>query len=466
MKRVAALVALLLVAACSQGTSAPPKDDSARKVGAFTGSVGPAAYQVDIPASWNGTLILYSHGYAAPTSGNPTSDAGDATTKGWLLGQGYALAGSAYRGTGWAVEDAFKDQVALLDYFNTRFGKPKRTIAWGISMGGIITAGLVQLHPDLFAGALSMCGVLAGGIANWNGGLDIGFATQVLLDSQLQTVHITDPGANLSRARAAVTAAGSTAQGRARLALIAALGYLPGWFNPVGPEPAAGDFTTLAANQATWLSFDYVYIFAFRAELEKRAGGNPSWNTGVDYRQAFAASPGRAEVEALYRQAGLNLAADLDLVQAAPRVSADPAAVAYLDRNISFDGKLSIPMLTLHTTGDGLIIPANEAAYADAVTAASNQDLLRQVFVHRANHCVFTPAEQIAAFQVLFDRIDGGSWSPIDAASMNSRAAALGDKYNGGNLPGSASPVSAPPAFLDFKAPAFPRQFDSRSLKP
>src|SRR5205823_14180803 len=36
----------------------------------------------------------------------------------------------------------------------------------------IITAGLVQLHPDLFAAALPMCGVLAGGIANWNGALD------------------------------------------------------------------------------------------------------------------------------------------------------------------------------------------------------------------------------------------------------------------------------------------------------
>ncbi|MFI4951445.1 MAG: prolyl oligopeptidase family serine peptidase, partial [Caulobacterales bacterium] len=257
MKPLAALVALVLLAACSQVAGAPAVPSA---VGVHTGTIGAAAYLVDIPARWNGTLLLYSHGYAAPTGGNPASDAGDATTKAWLLENGYALAGSSYAGTGWAVADAFRDQVALLATFSAKFGKPKRTIAWGHSLGGIITAGLIQLHPELFAAALPMCGVLAGGIANWNGALDIGFATQVLLDPQLQVVKITDPGANFTRARAAVTAAGATAAGRARLALIAALGYLPGWFNPLGPEPLAGDFAAQQANQATWESFDFAYV--------------------------------------------------------------------------------------------------------------------------------------------------------------------------------------------------------------
>ncbi len=461
--RVAALLALLLVAACSQ---APIKVNSALKAGAYTGTIGKATYQVDIPAKWNGTLLLYSHGYAAPTGGNPASDAGDSTTKAWLLESGYALAGSSYSSTGWALADAFKDQVDLLDVFAKKFSKPKRTVAWGHSLGGIITAGLVQLHPKLFAGALPMCGVLAGGIANWNGALDIGFATQVLLDPQLQVVNITDPGANLTRARAAVTAASATPQGRARLALIAALGYLPGWFNPLSGEPAPGDFAGQQANQATWETFDFTYVFAFRAELEKRAGGNPSWNTGVDYQKAFTASPSRAEAEALYAQAGLDPAADLARIQASPRIAADPAAVAYLDRNISFTGSLGVPVLTLHSTGDGLVVVENEGAYADVAATGSDGGMLRQLYVHRANHCIFTPAEQITAFQVLFNRLDSGTWGPVDATALNVRAAALGTRYNGGTLPGSASPISVLPAFVPFTPPAFPRQFDSRSEKP
>jgi len=460
----AALLAAALLAGCSQ--AAAPAAGSGPRPGTYPGKIGSAAYVVDIPARWNGTLLLYSHGYAAPGSGNPAGDAGDDTTKGWLLGQGYALAGSAYSGTGWALADAFKDQVALLDAFSQRFGKPARTIAWGHSLGGMITAGLVQLHPELFAGALAMCGVLGGGIANWNGALDIGFATQVLLDPGLQVVHITNPGGNLDRAHSAATAARATPQGRARLALIAAIGYLPGWFNPLEPEPAPADYATQVANQASWEGVDFAYVFAYRAELEQRAGGNPSWNTGVDYRQAFAASPDRAETEALYQQAGLDLNADLARLQSAPRISADPAAVAYLDQNLTFNGVLAVPVLTLHTTGDGLVVVANEAAYADVAAANSPPSQLRQLFVHRANHCIFTPAEQIAAFQVLFDRIDHGAWDETGAGAMNTRAAALGGKYNGGRLPGAATALSAPPQFLDYRPPAFPRQFDSRSKLP
>jgi len=463
LRRFAGLLALLLLAACSQGATPV---ESGPGAGAYSGRIGAPTYLVDIPAHWNRTLLVYSHGYVAPPGGNSVSDAGDDTTKQWLLDHGYALAGSSYTGTGWAVEDAFRDQVALLATFSAKFGKPRRTIAWGHSLGGIITAGLVQLHPDLFSGALAMCGVLAGGIANWNGALDIAFATQALLDPQLQVVRITNPGANLSRARADVTAAETTPAGQARLALIASLGHLPGWFNPLGPEPPAGDFRAQAKNQASWEIFDSPYVFAFRAELEHRAGGNPSWNTGVDYREAFAAAPGRAEVESLYREAGLDLEADLARVQASPRISADPAAVDYLDRNISFNGRLGVPVLTLHTTGDGLVVVENEAAYADVVAAGPDAAQLRQLFVHRANHCIFTPAEQIASFQILFDRIDNGSWEATGAAAMTGRAAALGGKYNGGSLPGSATPITVPPAFIDFKPPAFPRQFDSRSAKP
>jgi len=465
-RRLAAvLAAAFVLAACSQapvaaGTPAGPQP------GTYTGRLGTAAYVVDIPAHWNHTLLLYSHGYAAPGSGNPATDGGYDTTRGWLLGQGYALAGSAYSGTGWAPADAFTDQVALLGAFATRFGKPARTIAWGYSLGGLITAGLIQLHPELFSGALAMCGVLGGGIGNWNGALDIGFATQVLLDPKLQLVHIQDPGGNLDRAQADLTTARATPQGRARIALIAALGNLPGWFSPLEPEPEPTDYANRVLNQASWLGFDSSYVFAYRAELEQRAGGNPSWNTGVDYGRAFAASPGRAEAETLYQQAGLDLGADLARIQAAPRIAADPAAVSYLNQNLSFNGKLVVPEVTMHTTGDGLVVVGNEAAYADVVASSSSSGQLRQLFVHRANHCVFTPAEQIAAFQVLFDRLDKGAWDPVTADAMNARAAALGGKYNGGRLPGATTLLSAPPQFLDFSPPAFPREFDARNPLP
>ncbi|MDQ6692700.1 MAG: S9 family peptidase [Candidatus Dormibacteraeota bacterium] len=459
----AAITGLVVLAGCSQVS--PPAPEAA-KAGIHTGSIKGADFKIEFPRAWNGTLLIYSHGYAAPDGGNPASDAGDSTTGTWLVEHGYALAGSSFRSTGWALEDAFKDQVSLLDHFSRSFGKPKRTIAWGHSLGGIITAGLAQLHPERLDGALAMCGVLAGGIANWNGALDIGFATKTLLDPGLQIVNITNPGANLSRARAAVTAAGNTPQGKARISLIAALGHLPGWFNPLQPEPAADDYALRVANQASWEAFDFTYVFGYRAELERRAGGNPSWNTGVDYRQAFESAPSRSQTEALYRLAGLDLEAELTRLNSTPRISADRTAADYLARNITFNGRLALPFLTLHTTDDGLVLPENEEAYMSVVGSGPDSGQLRQLFTHRANHCIFTPAEQIAAFKVLFARLDGKAWPPTDPPTLNQAATALGSRYNGGSLPGSATVLSVTPAFASYQPARFPRPFDSRSVNP
>jgi hypothetical protein len=88
-----------------------------------------------------------------------------------------------------------------------------------------------------------MCGVLSGGVATWNTALDGAFAFQKLIDPSVQIVNITNPTANLDNAEAAVAAAQQTPQGRARLALVAALADTPGWFTPLSAEPAATDYT-------------------------------------------------------------------------------------------------------------------------------------------------------------------------------------------------------------------------------
>jgi hypothetical protein len=270
----------------------------------------------------------------------------------------------------------------------------------------------------------------------------------------LQLVHITDPSANQQLARDLFTKAASTAQGQARLALVAALIDLPGWFDPRQPEPAATDYATRAAQQRRWESMvDFSFAFAYRSDLERRAGGNPSWNAGVDYSALLSRSPDRAEVAALYATAGISLARDLRTLNAGPRIKADPGAAAYLDRYISFDGNLGIPVLTMHTTGDGLVMPANESAYAQVVSAAGKSDLLRQVFVHRAGHCIFSPAETIATLQVLLRRIDSGRWdgASLRPAALNTAAQAQGTQLN------QIFGFTLPPAFIDYTPPSHPR---------
>ena len=435
------IVLLLLVAAAQAGTTTQ------------TGTLPDGAtYLIEVPSPWNGTLFLYSHGYVTPGSPNPAQDVGDPGTRAFMLANGFALAGSSYAHTGWAIQEALLDQIAVLDIFDASIGQPTRTIAWGHSLGGIITAGLIQQDPKRFDAALPMCGVLSGGVATWNTALDGAFAFKTLFGAgnTLQLVNITNPNANLQTAEALLAAAQATPQGRARIALGAALSDLPGWFNPASSEPAATDFASQEANQFLWdANVDFPFAFALRAELEFRAGGNVSWNTGVDYRKQFAHSVNRKEVEALYKVAGLDLDADLDTLNDAARISANPRSIEYLENNIIFNGQIHIPVLTMHTTGDGLVVVENERAYKDIVDESGNQHFLRQTFVHRAGHCTFTPAETVTAAQKLIARLDTGKWPQLDDDVLNAEAAALG-------------PLNvAPPAFIDFHPARYLRPFDT-----
>ena len=417
-----------------------------------TGSLSDGAtYELQCPAGlWNGTLFLFSHGYVVPGAANPAADASDPVTAAWLLANGYALAGSSYATTGWSVQQAIPDQAATVAVFGATYHAPRHTVAWGESLGGMITAGLIQEYPRLFSAALPACGVLSGGVATWNTALDAAFTFQQLIAPNVQVTGITDPDANLTAAETALAAAQQTPQGRARLALVSAMSDTPGWFTPGSPEPGATDYTAQEANQFDWSAeVTFPFVFAFRAELEARAGGNPSWTTGVNFAAQLARSTDREEVQALYAAAGLNLGADLRTLNAAPRISASPAAVRYLAGNIAYTGQISVPVLTMHTTGDGLVVPENEQAYRQAVDRAGDASLLRQVFVNRAGHCAFTPAEMITAIGVLLSRMTTGHWQVPSPARLNATAAALG---------GTANPLA--PQFTAYQPASYLRPFD------
>ena len=442
---------LMLAVAVATVVCACPSARAAVTTSTGTFSDG-ATFLIQVPSPWNGTLLLYSHGYVTPGSPNPALDVGDPVTGAFLLANGFALAGSSYAHTGWAIQEALVDQIEVLDTFKAMFGEPSRIIAWGHSLGGIITAGLIQRNPQRFTAALPMCGVLSGGVATWNQALDAAFAFKIFFNAggPLQLVNITNPIGNLVLAESLLSTAQSTPQGRARLALVSALGDTPGWFNPASPEPAANDFATQEANQFLWSQqVDFPFVFALRAELEFRAGGNVSWNTSVDYFEQFENSVNKAETIALYQEAGLDLKSDLEMLNRESRISANPASVEYLEQNIIFNGDLDMPVLSMHTTGDGLVSNENEAAYHNTVRRAGEQHSLRQIFVHRAGHCTFTPAETVIALDNLIDRLDTGRWPKLEPTTLNAEAAALG-------------PLNvAAPSFIEFQPAPFLRPFDT-----
>jgi pimeloyl-ACP methyl ester carboxylesterase len=456
LKQEALFVAISLLSSVSLWQNANAQEGLKTYSGIFADG---ATYLIEVPRDWNKTLFLYSHGYTFPDTPNPPFDNGDVLVRLYLLSHGFALAGSSYAGTGWAIQDAFMDQIAVLDKFDQVLRHPDRTIAWGHSMGGIITAGLVQNHPDRFSGALPFCGVLAGSVGVWNDWLDSAFAFNTLLaGNQLKLVNITDPETNLINAEQILSNAQNTAQGQARIALVAALVDSSGWIDPFSPPPCPTCYADLEANQFVSLAqdFDFFLYFALRSELEARAGGNPSWNTGVDYEKELKISIDYDEVQALYKKADLSLDADLKTLKSAQRIAADGGAVKYLSQNVIFNGEIKIPVLAMHTIGDDVVNVQNEQAYAMVVHKAHHESLLRHAFVHRAGHCSFTSAETITIIEALLHRLDTGKWQGVDADALNDAASKLPRVYDF-LFPGA--PLS-PPAFVYYKPAPFQRPYD------
>src|SRR6185312_10525790 len=210
---------------------------------------------------------------------------------------------------------------------------------------------------------------------------------------------------------------------------------------PTGPaDREAADYAVLRDQLVELMVFG-------RAELRQRAGGNPSSTSGA---ARFRDAARRDDVARLYADAGLDLAADLSRLDAAPPITADPRARAYLARFGTPTGALhGRPVLTLHTTGDGLAVPEHESANAAAVGSG-----LVQAFVDRPGHCLFSTGEMVAAVEELADRVHTGRTGPLDPAALDERARALGPNLNVHVDDDGTIPVE--PGFVAFTPGPFP----------
>lgn len=407
----------------------------------YTGTVRGVPFLVEVPAGWNGTLLLFSHEHEESTVPLGDSDTFHPQVGAWLLAHGYALAGTNYANLTWTSSEMVHDQLALLDWFSRHVGRPRHTVAWGISIGAQVTAVLTQRHPARFDGALPMCGEMAGPISWYNGLLDIGFAIRTLLDPSLEVAHIADPTANQQRADAAVRAALNTPAGRARLALANAFDDVPGWVDSLADRPTDPD--EQATEQGYYDLFQLgSYIFGpERADLEQQLGGNPAWNVGIDYRHQLARSTQAELVRTIYARAGLSLSADLAKLQNAPRIAPDPGATTELAGQGGFSGPGPMPTLTLHSIGDGTAPTPTERTYG----------AWRQLYVNRANHCLFTAAEELTALRTLLQRVRTGHWPATDPASLNSVANSYDETYRTMTSYYSGPPRAVPAAFVSYR---------------
>ncbi|HWC16783.1 MAG TPA: DUF6351 family protein, partial [Terriglobales bacterium] len=124
-----------------------------------------SAYEIDMPAQWNGDLVLYAHGINDPQEPLvvPSQDSDFGPFRDGLVARGYAVASSSWSTNGYAVKDGVQRTHQLKGIFNSQFGKPNRTILVGKSLGGLVVLKLAEQYSSHYDGVLTMCGAVGGG---------------------------------------------------------------------------------------------------------------------------------------------------------------------------------------------------------------------------------------------------------------------------------------------------------------
>jgi hypothetical protein len=430
--------AFTLACAAAVGARAAASASAATITG-YSGALADSAQWIaQVPAGWNGTVMLYSHGFGPLTAADAPSPGSAAQ----LLAEGYALVGSSYdvNGSWWALDTAVSDQLGSLAAFLAASGlHPQRTLAVGTSMGGLVNSLIDQEAYGRVQGAVTFCGLVAGGVDLNNYQLNAEYAMTELLPGAAgvpirdyaSMAAGTSAGAELS---AAVTSAQSTAAGQARIALSAALLNETDWTTGAAP-PATGDYAGQELQEEEMLTSGQLsFIESGRYMISLAEGGDSGYNTGVDYGALIRESPYYRQVEALYKAAGLNLRADIATLDEHESYAPEGNSRYRTQATSVSTGRLQVPELDVHTVSDQLAPVPFEATYAKRVALAGSSPLLRQAYVNAIGHCNFTDADMVAAVNAMNNVAAARHWTPgVTVTALNNAANALAPALGGGN---------------------------------
>lgn len=352
----------------------------------LSGELHGAPYRIRVPENWNGTLLVFAHGYRDKADhpgevDNRNADiAPNAALEAPLLALGYALAGTAFKDNGWAIEDAIQDTKNLAVYFRTHIAKPDRTILWAVSLGTIAALKNMEQFGGIFDGSLCLCAGGAGATRLWDNGLPLYLAYDVVFGVPAQWGTVGEVRNDIDFDTEVLAKLAPELSNPANFPAFEFIRLVAG--NPgrgLTPPPPPAFYPG-------WVLTDMFFLTEARAELQRRAGGPYVQNLDHNYSLTTA--------EKTYL-AGLGLPPAvvdgwLAQMNARRNIAADPSARNYVRNNSDFNGKIRKPVLTMHTIIDPLLVVPNESAYAETVAAAGREELLFQTYVNATGHCNFT----------------------------------------------------------------------------
>jgi predicted esterase len=454
---LAVLLLLLMAVGCTNPmSSVTDTEDSAsarritlRETDAYgvvheKGVLGPGAlYEIWVPPYWQGGhrgLVMYAHGYANPAQPVALPTEPQAFRAG-VLGKGYALAYSSYSQNGWAVKDGAMRTRQLRGYFAEAYGKPSKAFLVGASEGALISIMLAEKNPGLFDGALCIGGPLGGASMEVN----YIYNLRILFDYFFRDELIylaAQPGGPTdlpALARALLEALGAGAvdahptnspllspdgvtfatavtplimvlfsinptQPTEALALAAMTVNGQPLFNWLPPPPSPLPDPRplqLALTLATGLWYN---IYGTEDLLSRTHEHVPVDNTASVYVSLLDPTAPITGVE---------------------RLTAKRVALKYLERWYQPTGRLSVPVVILHTSLDPIVPVSHAYAYEKLVAAQGRAGFLKVVDIPFFGHCQiltqlteppwFKPDDAAFAFYLMgaFNALLGSAGMPL-----------------------------------------------------
>ena len=335
-----------------------------------------ALYLICVPTTgWNGDTVVYAHGYtpvSAPLGFRNLVLPDGSYLPDLVLGQGYAFATTSYRQNGLSILEGTDDIRELVATFPQVSGNiAAHTYLAGVSEGGLISTLLIERSPSLFSGALAACGPIGSfrEQINYLGDFRIlfdYFFPGVLPPSPINVPEEVMADWEVTYVPAITQALAANPSAAAQL--------MNTFIQSSGAPIHLRDPSTWGP---TTLNLLWYNVFATN-DARQKLGGNPFDNIN----RAYSGS-----------------AQDSLLNEKVARFGADSAALEQLGA-YETSGQVTLPLLTVHTTGDDIVPFWQEQRYL-AKEQASGKGSVRVIPVERYGHCNFSATEVLGAFKQL-----------------------------------------------------------------
>ncbi len=374
-----------------------------------------AGYRIEVPDAWNGDLVVYTHGFRGEgdelTVDNPP-------LREYFLATGYAWLASSYSKNFYDVRAGVESTNSLVRHFKDAIGEPDHVYITGFSMGGHIIGAAVEMFPNVecrsgwgsrfcrrivrllgrlsggvkYDGAAPLCGVM-GDEALFDYFGDFAYGAETLAGAPsayppppdyFNTIFLPTISALYVNPAELLGPNGSAAVPNAQGEKLRTFTtQISG-----GPRPLA-DFA---------FPFFQQLLFSFAGSdgtVDGIVSGNIYDNTTRDYQ--LDGDPNTSAEEIAFNN---------DIIRVPRDPGVNPPQFLRVSRVPRITGRLDIPVLSVHTTGD-LFVPfkMQQVYREDAISRGRSHNLVQRA-TRAIGHCEFSPEELIETFDDLVSWVE------------------------------------------------------------